>query len=492
MKKQSFRYSLLGFIGLMIVLMIFIGGFSVLVIKSIEARYSNMIDKMLAINGIGNDINSSVFYFDKYFTTKAMEDMNNYEKYYNSSVIKLKEVDSSNSNEELLLNLKDLGNLIQNYHRNGETAIHEFMLTGRNEDCYQYFVETKQIASYSGEYVKRLNDSYLKYNDTVYKILKYKTTNGRTIILIFLICTIIFCIIFSAFFSRMITVPMGELAATAEEISKGNFEIKPIDPAGMYEIDLLESGFTKMAQEIKLLIEKIKENAIIEKKLNEQELKNLLVENMLKESQLKTLQSQINPHFLFNTLNAIAQTAIIEGAQQTEDLINAVSELLRYSLSMIDRKSKIETEISIIAQYIIIQETRFKDRIKFYISVDEELNEVEVPGMILQPLVENAFIHGIESREEGGEIKINVYKENEHCIILVSDNGCGISRNKLNSLMNEEYIPIGNTTGIGVKNVIKRLKIMYKNDDVFKIDSEENGGTRIYIKIPIDGGDYNV
>lgn len=487
MKKQSFRYSLLGFIGLLLVLMIFIGGFSVLVIKSVEARYSNMIDKMLAINGISSDINSSVFYFDKYFTTKSDEDKSSYEKFYNAALNKLKQVDS-NANEDLLLNLKDLQSLLQNYHSNGEIAISKFMVSGKNEECYKYFVETKQIASYSAEYVKRLNDSYLKYNDTVYKTFKYKMTNGRAVIVIFLVCTIIFCIIFSAFFSRTITIPIGALAASAEEIAKGNFEIEAVDPAGMYEIDLLQSGFTKMAQEIKLLIEKIQENAVIEKKLNEQEMKNLLFENMLKESQLKTLQSQINPHFLFNTLNAIAQTAIIEGASVTEELINAVSELLRYSLSMIDRQSRIEAEISIIKQYIIIQETRFKDRIKFHISVDKTLDNVQVPGMILQPLVENAFVHGIESLEEGGEIMIKVYRDKEYCIIMVSDNGCGIPEDKLKRIISEEYVPLGKTTGIGVKNVIRRLRIMYKNEDVFKIDSEENNGTRIYIKIPIDGG----
>jgi sensor histidine kinase YesM len=364
------------------------------------------------------------------------------------------------------------------------------MVTGRNEDCYKYFVETKNIASYSGEYVKRLDDSYLRYNNVQYKNLKEKTSNGRIIITIFLGFATFFCIIFSAFFSRWVTVPIEELAVTAEEISRGNFDVKSMNPAGMYEIDMLQAGFTKMVWEIRILIEKIKEKATIEKRLDEQELKNLLVENMLKESQLKALQSQINPHFLFNTLNTIAQTAIIEEADETEGLINAVSELLRYSLSMIDRQSMVGAEISVINQYIFIQETRFKDRVKFNISVDKSLNNVQVPGMILQPLVENAFIHGIEGREEGGEINISVYKEDDFCILMVEDNGGGISSDKLNEIISEEgAYTKGSSTGIGVKNVIRRLKIMFSNDDVIRIESELNKGTRIYIKIPINRGE---
>lgn len=488
MKKQSFKYSLLGFIGLMIVLMIFISSFSMLVIKSVENQYTNMIEKMLSINEIGKDINSSVFYFDKYFTTKSMDDMNSYEKYYYDSLIKLKALKGF-LNEETAVDLKDLSNLIQNYHNNGQIAIYKFMITGRNEDCYQYFVETKQIASYSGEYVKRLNDSYLEYNNAEYLKLKAKTSNGRVIIAIFLGFTTLFCIIFSAFFSRWVTVPIGELAVSAGEISRGNFDIKEINPAGLYEIDMLQSGFNKMVLEIKLLIEKIKEKAIIEKRLDDQELKNLQVENMLKEAQLKLLQSQINPHFLFNTLNAIVQTAIIEDASETESLINAVSELLRYSLSMINRQSKVEAEINVVKQYLFIQETRFNDRIKFNISVDQTLNKVEIPGMILQPLIENAFVHGIECKEEGGEINVFVYKEDEFCILMVEDNGSGISDEKLKELLSiEEAYTKGHSTGIGVKNVINRLKIMYTNEDVFKIESELNRGTRIYIKIPICRG----
>jgi sensor histidine kinase YesM len=472
--------------------MIFMSGFSMMVIRSIETQYSTLIETMLSINDIGNDMNSSVFYFDKYFTTKSLEDRKAYGKYYDNSLETLKTLDSSIS-KDIHVEFQDLKNLLENYKKYGELAIYKFMITGRSDESYQYFIEAKQIASYSGEYVKRLNDSYLNYNNAAYQSLKDKTRNVKVIIGIFIVFSTLFCIVFSAFFSKWVTTPIAELAASAEEISKGNLDIERMKPAGIYEIDTLQTGFTKMTGELILLIEKMKEKSIIEKKLSEQELKNLVVENILRETQLKVLQSQINPHFLFNTLNTIAQTAMIEEAEETEELINAVSELLRYSLRMIDKQSSVSSEIKIIKQYIYIQETRFKDRIKFNISVDKALNNIAIPGMILQPLVENAFVHGIENKEEGGEINIKVYEEDDHCILLVEDNGSGISEEKLKEILNDKETSMSSkSTGIGVKNVIKRMRYTYPNEDVFNIESIVDKGTKIYLKIPIARGEPNV
>jgi two-component system, sensor histidine kinase YesM len=495
LKRQSFKYSLLGFISLMMMLMIFINIYSMLVIKSIETQYSTMIEKMLSINEIGNEIDLSVFYFDKYFSTKSPQDLEGYKENYLLAVKKLKPFKNV-IDEETQTNLKDLSNVINNYHLNGEKAIKKYEVMGRSEEVFGLFNDTKQIADYCKEYIKRLNNSYLKYNDIVYKNLKEKTSANRVIITMFTLFTTLFSIVFSAVFSRMITIPIGELAQSAEEIARGNFEIQRMNPAGMYEIDALRAGFNKMVAEIKLLIEKMKEKAVIEKKLDEQEMKNLIVENMLRESQLKTLQSQINPHFLFNTLNAISQTSIFEEAYETEKLINAVSELLRYSLNMIDRLSKVEAEISIIKQYVYIQETRFKDRVKFNIIIDKSLNDVQIPGMILQPLVENAFMHGIESLEEGGVINVTVHRSldlENYCLIKVEDNGIGITDEKLESILNNNENDTGKQrAGIGVKNVIKRLRLMYVNQDVFRIESTIGKGTTVYIKIPIIRGCENV
>jgi sensor histidine kinase YesM len=492
-KGQSLRHKLLWFIASVIVLMAIINIYSIIVTRSIDVEYSNMINKMIKIDQIGQNMKLSVFYFDKYFSTKAQSDLDNYRKYYNIAKSQSMDLNNSLSNDSTII-LQDLQYTLDSYFENGEEAVFKSLSSVRGDDFYSYFLEAKNIASYSIDYVQKLHDSYLKYNNQIYQDLNRKTRVSQIAIIVSFIVIIFFCVFFSIIFSKKITVPIGELAAASQEVAKGNFDICDIKASGINEIDILAKGFNIMVEDIRTLIKEIKQKADVEKRLKDQEMKNLLVENMLKEAQFKALQSQVNPHFLFNTLNTIVQTAVIEGAYETEKLIDSVSELLRYSLSSIDRHSTVGKEIEIIREYAYIQETRFKDRVKFYISMDESLYDVEIPGMTLQPLAENAFIHGIEPKEEGGEISIEAKKEGEFCLIKIEDNGVGMSKDKLQEIMKEDgsLNHKGHTTGIGINNVVKRLKIFCNSEEAFKIESAENMGTKIYIKIPLFEGDKYV
>nr|WP_241393013.1 histidine kinase [Clostridium tetanomorphum] len=381
--------------------------------------------------------------------------------------------------------LRDLKNLLISYREAGIKALDKFRSYKKTDRFYEDFLETKKIASYCNEYVYKLHDSYLNYNSNTYKVLdkQNKLNNLITVILLFII--ICNCIIIAFIFSKDITNPIEELVNNADKVSKGDFNVSKIDKSHIYEIDILAEGFNRMVEDINKLINTIQENAILEKKLKDQQMRNLQIKNMLKETQLKVLQSQINPHFLFNTLNCVVQKAIIEDAYETEKLINSISQLLRYSLNMIENQAYLKDEINIIKQYVYIQETRFGDRVKFDINVDKTLENIKIPGMSLQPLVENAFIHGIEPKEEGGFINIDVYKENNFCIVKIEDDGKGIDTETLDRILNKKDNEkhIGHTTGIGIKNVINRLKIFYNDDKVFHIESEEDKGTKIYIKI---------
>jgi sensor histidine kinase YesM len=295
---------------------------------------------------------------------------------------------------------------------------------------------------------------------------------------------------FAFAFSKEITTPLNELVEASQKVSKGDFEIENFNSSDIYEINVLYNGFNIMVGDIKKLIGEMKEKANIEKKLKDQEMENLKIENMLKEAKFKSLQSQVNPHFLFNTLNAIAQTSEIEGAYETERLIDSVSDILRYSLSMVDRTSTIGQEIEMVKQYMYIQETRFKDRIGFNLNVDSKLLNVEMPGMTLQPLVENSFIHGIDPKEDGGSISINAYRDLGYCIVEVIDDGMGMSQERIDEILNNKDVHEhhGHTTGIGVINVVNRLKLLYDYDDVLTIKSAENKGTKVSIKIRLNEG----
>lgn len=190
---------------------------------------------------------------------------------------------------------------------------------------------------------------------------------------------------------------------------------------------------------------------------------------------------------MFNTLNCISQTAINENAYKTESLIRAVAGILRYSLSMMDRDATLEEELNIVKQYMYIQMKRYEDRFKFNLKVNADLKKVIVPAMTLQPFVENAFIHGIEPKEEGGSINIEINEQQERCIILIEDMGCGMDEDALQKIISnsQNQQSVGHTTGLGIKSVVQRLKLMYNEDDIFTIESKKGFGTKVYLKIPI-------
>ncbi|WP_207640924.1 sensor histidine kinase [Clostridium lundense] len=478
------KFKLLLLILIIVICMVFINFYTILQGRTVEKKYSNMINKMIVIDSVGKNITNSTFYFDKYFSSKTRSDYEEYLKFYDEARKQINSLEEDLNTDSLYI-LRDLENLLDSYRESGIDALQKFGRYEKTDKFYNDFVETKQISEYCNEYIYKLHNSYLNYNRNVYKVLdeRNKLNNLITTILFFIItCN---CIMIAFIFSKDITDPIEELVTNANKVSKGNFDIVKINKSGIYEIDILGEGFETMVKDINKLINTIQENAILEKKLKDQQMINLQVENMLKETQLKVLQSQINPHFLFNTLNCVTQTAIIEEACETEKLINSISQLLRYSLSMMDNQAYLKDEINIIKQYVYIQETRFGDRVKFNINVGKDLENIKIPGMSLQPLIENAFIHGIEPKEDGGVIDIDVYKEKNFCIIKIEDNGQGMDIETLNAILkkDDKEKHIGHTTGIGIKNVINRLKLFYNDEDVFHIESEEDKGTTIYIKI---------
>lgn len=216
------------------------------------------------------------------------------------------------------------------------------------------------------------------------------------------------------------------------------------------------------------------------------------LERLLKNIELKALQSQINPHFLFNTLNTIARMAMIEGAQQTEELIYDLSDILRYSLKNIDQLIDLEAEINNIKKYLFIQNVRYGDRISYVIDISDEIMKTKIPVMTLQPIVENAIIHGLEGKAGEGCIYIKGYRDKDFSIIEISDNGLGMPENILKRIMQEDKKEGTSSTGLGIQNVNSRIKHFFNNDSGLSIQSEVGKGTKVSIKIPFKKGDEYV
>lgn len=194
---------------------------------------------------------------------------------------------------------------------------------------------------------------------------------------------------------------------------------------------------------------------------------------------------------MFNTLNSISKLAYIEGAPKTSDLAVSVSRLLRYNLQKLDQAVPLREEVEHVGEYMNIQKARFRDRIKFELDVDERALDGIVPCLTLQPILENAFVHGIEQMEEGALLQLAIRLSEEGKVeIEIRDNGAGMSRETVQRLLRSvrEEAPRfggkGQSTGLGTHNVFKRLHLFFDGRQQIDIDSKEGAGTTVKFTLP--------
>lgn len=239
-----------------------------------------------------------------------------------------------------------------------------------------------------------------------------------------------------------------------------------------------------MAQQMNTLQERNE----MERELHRQKTEALELQNRMERSRMQQLRSQIDPHFLFNTLNVIQQTASTEKGYRTQALIMALSHLLRYSLMSNDEQVPLAREVRIVDEYYSIYHVRFGDRVRmrWCISDSLDLTETMVPSFILQPLVENSFKHGIAPKEEGGTVRIRIAPLRAKGLLRISvcDNGLGIEPEKLAQLQEGLASPRDRWEHIGVYNVAARLQLLDKRCR-FVIRSRPGFGTAVSIYLPL-------
>jgi len=339
------------------------------------------------------------------------------------------------------------------------------------------FSEATRISLYISETTLTLIDKELKTYDRFYRgIIEQSEALKRLGLWLLLLITFLLAL-FTYWFSLSITRPVFTLIQAAKELSRGRFDLK-IEVESNDEIAFLAKMFDRMRININNLIVEIQEKAQLEKELQQSKL-------LLQESQLRSLQSQINPHFLFNTLDTISKKAYLEGSEETSDLLVNVAGLLRYNLKRLDRSVTLYEEVRVLQQYIEIQKARFSERLRFETDIDESCLYVQIPGLTLQPIVENAVIHAVEPREDGGVIRFRVFDGPERVTVEIEDDGPGIAASAVRGILEGQGIETeSHSTGIGFSNVVKRLRLFYGVPDVLDIESGVGSGTKIVLKLP--------
>lgn len=434
----------------------------------------------------------------KYLTTRNSDSLGEYIVKSDSLRQNLKKIDMEPSYDNGYVILQDISNMINGYLIEGDAAI-----SGkRGRDVNEYnkrYKEAKNIAGYIDEYIKQLNINQFHENTEKYFYISENLKILEIINIVIIGFAFLLNVVITFWFSGKTAIPIVRLAKSANEISKGNFETKDIVVDSGDEIKVMADAFNKMKDNIKTYIEELKIQAEIEITLKDEKMANLKMKNLLKNAELKALQSQINPHFLFNTLNAGVQLAMMEDAEKTSYFLEKMSELFRYNLRKMDNPVTLMEELQNVYAYIFLLETRFGDLIKFEYYIDENALDISMPSLILQPIIENACIHGVGDMEVGGKITLKVEKTQDLVIVSIEDNGKGIDDKTIKDILSLEIGRTkkndpkkkGHTTGIGMDNVIERLKYFYGNEDVIEIKSKLGEGTSVMLKLPLRSGDEN-
>ena len=342
--------------------------------------------------------------------------------------------------------------------------------------------------------ILELNNLQLQRNAERYDSNQSKILISNTL-------SIVFFIVFSLmiFFALYFTItsimePLVEISDVAHKVARRNFDVPLFNRETNDEIGNICKAFDRMIISIREYIDTIWEKARTEAELKEKEIE---MQALYTDAQLRALQNQINPHFLFNTLNTGAQLAMMENADKTCYFIEQVADFFRYNIQQQSRTVSIDEELALVDNFVYIMKVRFGNRLSFEKVIPSGSFPQQIPSMTLQPLVENCIKHGLKNTK--GKVRLEVLDEEKYIVISVSDNGEGMPEETRQAVF--DAVASGTTrlasnvlddnsthNGTGLISVFLRLRLQFHRDDLFDITdadvSTEKHGTKFIIRIP--------
>lgn len=403
---MTIRTKLLLFIPLLVVFANFIAYFVFQSGKVVQQSYDEMLGRILLIEQTSEAAESSLKLLYAYLLNpsddKAVQGPA--ERQLMQLQGKIREVsgtaDSSFSEEDYM-------NLLATFLEQKQAAV----LDANAQDpgsAFEHYIEAEKTVSYIHEEGQRLIDAELAYYRPIIENIRDQNARMNGLGAALFGMNALLGVLLAIWVSRSITGPVGRLVGLAKRIATGDLNIGP-QPRRDDELGVLSEAISQMSADLSILIEKDKQS--------------LEMRRLVKELELRALQNQINPHFLFNTLNVLSQMAILEGAEETSDLIVSLSNLLRYSLQKLDKPVTLQEELDHIREYVTIQQARFRDRIRFDLHIEASVLHQQIPALTIQPLVENAFLHGVKDMEDGAVIALTLSRTGTDVQIEISDNG---------------------------------------------------------------------
>ncbi|MDU5106403.1 sensor histidine kinase [Clostridium sp.] len=464
--------------------------------NELEKKTRDSLMKEIWYTGAINESEKSYF-----FSNPIGRNLKPYKSYSAEDIISIsKAVIDKNTNESIGvvmadINLKKFDDIISD-NNIGEKGFF-YLLDNNNNIVYSpvnptiYRINSNKFNNKKDSFIYSINNETFKIMYTTSSVTGWKTigvfsfkditkdiTGMERFTLIIAIITSLLAVFFSLLFTNSIVTPIRELRTLMKGVESGDLDLKFEEHKYSNEFGELGHSFNHMVSEIKQLINMVYEEQRSKRK-----------------AEIETLQAQIKPHFLYNTLDTIAWMAEDYNAKDIVKLVSALTKVFRIGLNKGKEVIKLRDEIEHINSYLIIQKYRYEDKLSYEINFHKDILDILILKLITQPIVENAIYHGIKEKRGKGEIRINFTKVVDEIIITVEDNGAGISEEKLqniNSMLetsNSFYIDSGSGSGYGISNVNTRIKLSYGQNYGLRYYSKLGVGTKVEIRLPFNN-DY--
>ena len=453
-------------------------------IRRMDTVYSSNVD-LTELSDSLSDVQEALY---AYLSVKTSDSLENYYKSEQTYRNLLENLGNQISSNPTMLLERNIRKMSESYLALAEEAVSA--KRGRNVEKYKELYDSSQnLYSYINTYIDELNSQQFRNNSASYQTLReaLEYLEISSLVLMTVMMGIGILMLFGI--TKGMIEPLTNLAETANLVGQGNFNVKMPPTDSLDEVGIVTRAFNTMVESLEEYIIRTTRSMEKEQQMMERE---LLMKNHLKEAQLKYLQSQINPHFLFNSLNAGAQLAMLEDAEKTCIFVEKMADFFRYNVKKGLEDASLEEELAAVENYIYILNVRFAGEIHFTRQADERIMDCRVPSMILQPIVENAVNHGIRNIDWEGCIHLEIMEEEGRIFIRIRDNGKGMSQERIQEVLSGQAGDgevQSDSTGVGMNNVISRLELYYNQKNLVEIRSRgENKGTEVILKLPKTGG----
>ena len=459
-----------------LILLAFVGFgiYNYFLLTQLNNRYIRETDQYSEIIGLKKDFQDCDKRLMEYVKTGNRTALAELNDLYETVAQRINGLYYSVSDQEAKYLLKSIKNSFQSYYQECSNAAYLYNM--KNYDYFSSVNGSSSIILYLDSYTDDLLEYTLNMSIETMEQVKAKQAGSilRNAAIAVMACVTIAGI--NVYIRYVMTHPIYILSEQDREIASGNLDVKPNNIELSNDMGLLARTFNLMCESIRNKIQ-------AEKSLLMEQKKNIEVEKLLEEARFIALQTQTNPHFLFNTLNSINRTILFGRNEQALMMLDSLAELLRYNLTDGNIPTELGQEIAITEKYLNIQKLRFSDHIHVREQIDAELlNLVKLPKFTLQPVVENAIIHGLEPKTEGGTIVIQIRKKGSHALIRIMDNGVGMDYERLRSI--RAGFGESRSKRIGIWNTCQRIRHFTGEENSFCIFSKKGKGTLVVIQIP--------